>query len=86
MGTPNTIKVSSVHERRCKIDENDEILLKSGHGDRLGSGESKKSEIRSRISGKQTADSKKERAKLGPGDEQMIKMRVFNSYKQIKFN
>ena len=44
------------------------------------------SEIRSRISGKETADAKKEREKLGPGDDHMIRMRVFNSYKQIKFS
>lgn len=48
--------------------------------------ESKKSEIRSRISGKQTTDAKAERAKLGPGDDKITKMRVLNSYKQIKFS
>lgn len=53
----------------------------------MGSRDSNKaSEIRSRISGKHTADSKKEREKLGPGDDAMIRMRVFNSYKQIKFS
>ena len=36
----------------------DLALPRSGH-----------SEIRSRISGKQTADAKKEREKLGPGDD-----------------
>ena len=86
-GTPNTNLLSSVHERRCKADRTEEFLLLSSEGHRiLGSRDSRKSEIRSRISGKNTAESKKERAKLGPGDDQVIRMRVFNSYKQIKFN
>ena len=80
-GTPNTFKVSSVHERRCKAEENDEIALQSRDGPRINSRGSKHSDIKSRISGKQTSDSKKEREKLGPGDDHMIRMRVFNSYK-----
>ena len=89
IGTPNTYKVSSVHERRCKAEENDELIMQSRDGGRpriVASRDSKASEIRSRISGKQTADSKKEREKLGPGDDNLIRMRVFNSYKQIKFS
>ena len=89
VGTPNTFKVSSVHERRCKAEENDELIMESREGGRpriVASRDSKASEIRSRISGKQTADSKKEREKLGPGDDKLIRMRVFNSYKQIKFS
>ena len=63
------------------------MLLKSREGNRaLASRDSKQSEVRSRISGRQTTDSKKEREKLGPGDDAMIRMRVFNSYKQIKFS
>ena len=63
------------------------MLSSRGGGDRgVASRDSKQSEIRSRISGKQTADSKKERDKLGPGDDTVMKMRVLNSYKQIKFS
>ena len=59
VGTPQTIKVSSVHERRCKADEVDEIQLASRDGGSRGapSRDSRKSEIKSRISGKQTAES-----------------------------
>ena len=88
LGTSTNYKVSSVHERRCKADDGDDMMIASREGGQraLASRDSKASEIRSRISGKQTADSKKEREKLGPGDEHMIKMRVFNSYRQIKFS
>ena len=87
IGTSGTYHGSSVHERRCKVEDQDELLMQSREGQRaVASRDSKQSEIRSRISGKQTADSKKEREKLGPGDDQMIKMRVLNSYKQIKFS
>ena len=80
------MKVSSVHERRCKVEDNDETTLQSRDGNRVTSRNSKHSEIRSRISGKETADPNKQREKLGPGDDQMIKMRILNSYKQIKFS
>lgn len=54
VGTPNTIKVSSVHERRCKADEVDEIQLASREGGSRGanSRDSRKSGLKSRISGK----------------------------------
>ena len=46
IGTPNTMKVSSVHERHCKADDNDELLLFSREGgQRVGSRDSKASEI-----------------------------------------
>lgn len=46
---------------------------------------SRQSEMRSRISGKNTADAQRDRQKLGPGDDHLVKLRVLNSYKQIKF-
>jgi len=60
--------VDSVHERRCKAEESDEMQLKSREVSRRGAN-SRKSEIRSRISGKETADPVKEREKMGPGDD-----------------
>ena len=92
VGTPNTIQVgSSVHERRCKGDQNDELNMLNSSRENTqynskGLPNSGHSDIRSRISGKQTADAKQEKDKMGPGDDQIIKFKVGNSYKQIKLN
>jgi len=54
IGTPNTYKISSVHERRCKVEDSDELMMQSREGGKraaVGSRDSKASEIRSRISG-----------------------------------
>ena len=80
-----------MHERRCKADDNDELLLESQGSVRqrlevASRSGSKDQELRSRISGKETADSKKQREALGPGDDQMLKMQQFNSYRQLKFS
>ena len=81
-----TFKVSSVHDRRCKADDLEDAKLESHEASRVHSRDSRKSEIRSRISGKATAEAQKEREKAGPGDDHLIRMRVLNSYKQIKFS
>lgn len=48
---------SSVHDRRCKVDDNDQPMLESRDGTRLPSQESKKSElVPNRISGKNTRE------------------------------
>ena len=63
IGTPKTpqtatLKNASVHERRCKVEDNDETTLLSRDGNRIGTQNSRGSEIRSRISGKETGDQK----------------------------
>ena len=57
-GNKPILRRSSVHDRRCKADdENDQLILESRGGGRLPSQDSKKSELLpNRISGKNTRE------------------------------
>ena len=77
--TANRIRNSKVH-RTVAGKANDEVLMLDSAGSmRQHTAASRgvysvEQSIRSRISGKETADSKFRRSKLGPGDEQMLKI------------